>query len=433
MSKIRKIFRSILPCKCPCPPKFVIPNIEQWLNANPTILNSIIWEAPMMVETQYVNWSNVKKNELQIACEHWFVGDSPALEDPPPNLINIADDDFCYTIIDEAHTWSLYLAYIANSLMVEIFYKGFLQSTGGVSLRDLSSESLAIIFNSQKMFRWNHWDDNGYSFAHYYVIPAPPKTTLQFLNQLVPEGQTILTIDKSLQITILLDWCRQNLTHTSSDWDYNDPRNGKRTDEIFHYRGTPPVSRIIEGTIDDFPFNTRNGVQNYTHGCWCTVGFLQAVLRSVNNPVELVDHCLHAQPYFHTIGKYLDHGDTPYSALSCATPNFDISHLLIDQTTFDSWFGLGVSEEDKCSNIGRRAKEIAVQFLPDSLVRLHCDDLDSGTHPAESAVCIFFQDYFTFEELDAQLLWQRLDAKVADFGGCENIPNCWCLARDMDC
>lgn len=90
-------------------------------------------------------------------------------------------------------------------------------------------------------------------------------------------------------------------------------------------------------------------------GCWVTAGFLRLVLRSINLPATFVTPCRHAQPYFHTIGRYLSHGDDPYNRTTreSGTAGTD---LLIDHATFEAWFD--PANPDRCDNVGRRPREL---------------------------------------------------------------------------
>lgn len=49
-------------------------------------------------------------------------------------------------------------------------------------------------------------------------------------------------------------------------------------------RGEAPMLRTIEGTIDQA--NPEYGVRHWTAGCHGSAGFLRAILRTVNIPVD---------------------------------------------------------------------------------------------------------------------------------------------------
>jgi len=90
----------------------------------------------------------------------------------------------------------------------------------------------------------------------------------------------------------------------------------------WQYRGTPPVSRIIDGSTSDF--HPEWGLVHITAGCFGTLGFYRSIFRSVNIPIKTLitesNGINHAQICFLSENKYLWHGDDPYDALSKATP-----------------------------------------------------------------------------------------------------------------
>jgi hypothetical protein len=103
----------------------------------------------------------------------------------------------------------------------------------------------------------------------------------------------------------VLQWMRQNMSHFYGQSDFGT------CNAVWQYRGYPPLSRIVHGTVDaNYP---TLGTQHWTAGCHGSVGFLSAVLRAVNIPVRPVWVCGHELAYFITEGLYLDHGDGPYN------------------------------------------------------------------------------------------------------------------------
>jgi hypothetical protein len=180
------------------------------------------------------------------------------------------------------------------------------------------------------------------------------------------------------------------------------------------------MTRVIDGT----PLSSSSSqvTQHRTAGCWGTTGFLRALLRVINIPVKLVTNAGHAQPWFMADSQYLSHGDDPYNQLTTATPPMPASEIPIDQTKFDSWFGTGVNDTDKLNNIGRRTRELAIDYLPNYVLNRYCEDMTSGKTHANGEVLEVFSRNYTVAELEATNLWGRMDTKIADFGGCANVP-----------
>ena len=321
-----------------------------------------------------------------------------SVTDPPPNMVQLADDGYVETVLSKDHAWSLFLAHVAYSLAVE---------TGRWvpwSLTEYSREEILELFDGSRMFRW-HKSLGGYVPRHD-GIPAPPDFTFAFLN-----ANLMIAQDRLRTIGNLLEWCRAKLTHFSGGF------TAKNVEDHWHYRGTIPVSRVISGTT-----RTQNGREYFSHftgGCWGTTAFLRAVLRVVNIPVKNAPARRHALPNFMSEGKYLSHGDDPYNATMKSSPGYPIEELFIDQATYDAWFGPGVPWEK--SNVGRRTTDLAIKYLPSALLNARCFDFRKGNARENSYV---YNDYlglyrfYSVQELEAINFWNRMDAKIESLGGC---------------
>ena len=323
------------------------PRLDSWLSDHSAIANAISWWG-----WPYPLWSKKRKASLQEAFEAVWKHESLSLTDPPPNIMSLDDDETVNTRLDKMGAWELFEAHVAHCLAVEI------GRWVPWSLTSYSSENLMLLLDSGKMFTWRLLP-NGYEMDYRSgkVVPAPPNVTYNFLlqNDLIKDNQ-LKTIGS------VLEWCRQNLSHFTGGWET------RNMEEHWHYRGYPPVSRIIAGTINFFN-NLYRSALHYTAGCWGTTGFLRAVLWVINVPAYLVSIDVeqdgiegeHAQQYFPTEGKYLCHGDDPYNRDFKARPDIPAEALLIDQTTYDSWFGSSVTKDVKFNNLGRRLRELVGQ------------------------------------------------------------------------
>ncbi len=397
--------RFILPLPDYCQDLIYHRILDKWLAQHPTVSEAIIWETADGPQP-YSTWPVEKRDQLRKAFPFGYPFQ---LVDPPPNMRNLGDYDYPGTFLSEEHAWALYLNHVAQSLANE-FWNAF-----GWSLEDLSAENLSIMLDSRSFFSWSPTTDNYVLFGHIggRALPAPPDQVYAFLstNNLIAEDR-IQTIGR------LLNWCRHNLTHFSGGVETLN------MEYQWQYRGYPPVSRILEGTpnTNPTPGYTDDELKHRTAGCHGTNGFLRAVLRVVNIPVlyQRPPNSGHATPVFPSEGKYLSHGDDPYSSLTKATPEYPAVDLLIDQAQYDAWFPDGVADPNV--NVGRQVYELALIHLPDYLLHLHCADIAAGQSHDQSYVYGVFDHLYTVTELEAMNLWGRLDQKVDSFGGCDHIP-----------
>jgi len=131
-------------------------------------------------------------------------------------------------------------------------------------------------------------------------------------------------------------------------------------------------------------------------------------------------------PYFASAGRYLSHGDDPYSALAKA--DYPAEQLLIGETTFAQWFPFdpNASQEQKDADevvsgahIGRRVIDLAVWNLGDAMVFKYCQDKASGASHASGKVFEVFAEHdYTVAQLEATNLWERLESEAQVRGAC---------------
>ncbi|MFX1538301.1 MAG: hypothetical protein ACFFDI_29275 [Promethearchaeota archaeon] len=396
-------------------PNFCKCSIEGWLNDNQFIKDAIVWETPDML-LSYSHWSSTQKEDLdKMFCTLWR-REPLDLANPPPNQVaDVLDDNqYAHTVLAPNDAWHLYLAYVANSIFLE--WSRFNGSLVNWSLAEYSEKELALFFDSRSLMFWNNnWQLSGISGYEYSerAIYAPPDLVLSFLLE-----NNLIRTDRQHTISSVLEWCSNNLLHMLG------PTTAKNMEAHWQYRGKAPVSRTIAGTINtDYP---SLGVRHWTAGCHGTNSFLNSILKVVNIPAKYVrvEPVGHATPgLFVDNWKYLSHGDDPYNRyLVKCTPPYPIEEMLIDQTQWDSWFGDAVPPEERAKNIGRQVKELAIKYLPDYLLHLHCADVAAGRSHAESDVYDVFSRYYTVEELEEMNLWTRIQLKINIFDGCEHIP-----------
>ena len=390
------------------------PDLAAWLAEHPLVSEAIRWQDSNGPTRAYPNWSETQKADLYETYQAVWRGQSLELTDPPPNMRHLADDQSVVTVLSKDHAWSLFLAHVAYSLAVE---------TGRWvpwSLTEYSREELLELFDGSRTFRRT---SGGYELIHR-AVPAPPDATFEFLSANLMIGQ-----DQLHTIGNLLEWSRANLIHFTGHF------RAKNAEDHWQYRGVPPVSRVISGTRavfypykkgDTSPPTVTFG--HHTAGCWGTTAFLRAVLRVVNIPVKEVNNSRtfgHSIPYFVSEGQYLSHGDDPYNQNTRSSPGFPIEELFIDQATYDAWFGPGVSLPQGKSNVSRRVSDLAIKYLPRTLLVPRCRDIREGRSHSNSHVIAWIPPlHYSLQELEAIKLWDRIDAKIDRLGGCP-IENSW--------
>jgi hypothetical protein len=371
--------------------------LDRWLSSHPRVRDAMI--SP--TSGRYDNWPFQKKIELSEIFSSIRDKRSLNICDPLPNIHSLEDDKDFTTVLSEDHAWLIYLAYIAHSLVVEI------DNWTPWSVDSYDNDSLAILFDGR---RWLQSSHGGIELVDDMrrIVPAPPDYVFNFLtnNNLIAENQ-LQTIGR------VLEWCGQNMFHYYGPYILEDH---------WHYRGAPPLSRVIEGTPHiKYP---EDGIHHFTAGCWGTSCFLHTVLRVINIPATYVRGGNHALPYFPSENLYLSHGDDPYFGLSRLqwAPEFQILDLLIDHSKYEEWFGNHVPFEEQNRNVGRRPKELLIEYLPNNLLRDHKRDLRYGSSYEDSAVYGNFKGIYTVAELERIGLWTRIEEKIAKLGGIGKIP-----------
>jgi hypothetical protein len=371
-------------------------DLDAWLTAHPDIAKTIIWEAPGGTTRAYPEWPAEQKAELIAAFQAAWKGDALPLTDPPSNMLNAVK-----TIIPEAQARPLYLAHAGHSLAVEI------ARTVSWSLLEYAQDNLKLLFDSRGMFLWRD-AEAGYEVS--YAVPAPPSIEFAFMR-----FKGLIALTRRATIARLLDWCRSHLYHFRYviDGDVQD------MEAQWQYRGWPPVSRILSGT--SVTGRPEWGFHHWTAGCYGTTFFLRALLRAVNIPVVNVSVGGHTAPHFTSEGLYLSHGDDPYDLLSVGIPPIPADELFIDQVKFDLWFGGGKSVDEQEKYVAARPRELAIQYLSLGLLQTRCDDIKNSRSRETSKVFEIYKDIYSLADLEAASLWERIDARIADLGGCEQI------------
>jgi hypothetical protein len=310
------------------------------------VCDAITWETGAGPQ-RYVSWGAERKSELQAAFDAFGRGDTVDFGDPVPNALTPGDADVPATAFAPADAWRVYLAYLGHSLALD--------ASGAVTWRldDYDDRQLELLLASRSLFRL---DRGSYELGvtECRSVPAPPAVAWQFL-----QGNGIIDASRRETTGRLLDWCR-GMSHFAGQ------QTTATMEQFWGYRGWPPASRVIAGTVASGERQSE-GRRHWTFGCWGTAGFLRTVLRAANVPCTLAIACpgphQHALPHFPAEKAYLSHGDDPYASTFKAMADVPGVDLLIDEATFQAWFGRGVAAEQNCANVGRQVWQLGLEEL----------------------------------------------------------------------
>ena len=416
-----------------------VVDVAQFLAEHARVADAMEWLGRDSQYRPYVTWPQRMKEKLVLAVIA-LVGEGNRL---PDVMINLAagsrgDDDHPLTVVSPEDAEDVYVANIAYSLLIDM--TGILPW----SLDDLSDRELEMLLGSQGFFS-EYGSIAGVSEGYMVAgmtAPAPPEVIRDFL-----ENNDLVRGNRYETIARTVEWTRHHLTH------YSCLPSTSNMENHWDYRGIPPLARMFAGTKRkpwQSPSGCRTGAdqsaQRYTWGCHGTAWFFIHVLRAVNIPVEAPRTyyavCAgHATVSFPSEDVYLSHGDDPYNRFTWYSPPFPepfpSSDLLISGSRFREWFNSSHSNEENRWNVGRRVRELAVENLPQLLLHWRCLDLADGLpkesgrvyRPGSSGIG---RDW-TVAELEAMGFWERMDAKIAEYGGCpiphpERWPNQWSSA-----
>lgn len=320
-----------------------------------------VYDVSESEKNKWSDWPDSQKSKLQLEFDRawdWLqnqAGDLDASDEglnyPPENVRDTSNDSAApHTAISDNDAWEIFVRWVAFQLAVEI------GNHVSWSMKDLPDSELVVLLDSSALVRKFTL---GYTIAtgapahpnHDTVeknmgmsLIAPPWFTYAFL-----KNNNLIGSDISTTIHNLIDWTSDNLIHFFGAYSYEE------MDNHWQYRGNPPITRIIKGTTNE-NVGSIDQFQHWTAGCHGTAGFFRNVLRAVNIPVYIPMICNHAQIYFPTEGKYIDHGDNPYN-LTFKGLDLPGESLLINEEMHKEWFGEGDDNRQVgCDKIGEQVR-----------------------------------------------------------------------------
>ena len=410
-----------------------VVDVAEYLQDNPRVANAMVWLGTDNRLLPYVQWPRRMQDGLALAVVA-LLGDGTGLPDVPSNRADgfLADDEFAITVLSRKDAEDIYLANIAHSLIVEM------DGTLPWSLDDLSDRQLEMLLGSEGFFveygRVIPGVPEGY-IVNGRTGPAPPEVIRDFM-----EDKDLVRGSRYETIVRTVEWTRHHLAH------YNCWLTAANAENHWNYRGTPPLARMLAGTKISRDQVVRLGehecrtyahqhTEHWTAGCHGTAWFFLHVLRAANIPVEPPEYyysvcASHAAVSFPSEDVYLSHGDDPYNRNTWYSPPFPepfpSSDLLIPGSQFREWFSSSHSDDENRKNVGRTVAELGVETLPQLLLHWRCLDLADGLTKESSRVyrpgSTGIGHHWTVAELEAIGFWDRLDAKIAQYGGCP-IPH----------
>ncbi len=333
-------------------------------------------------------------------------GDPSPLPDPPSNI----DPSAIYSILTSQDAWNIYVKNLAFRLVLEA--GKFLPW----SLNDYTSAQLSIILSGSALFKKQ---SSGFELQRA-LIPGSPLKVYSFLAQ-----NKLLEKSRDETFKKIFEWERVNLFHASIPSQIAPEVDYTMMPEMFyHYKGNPPISRILQPTQCTYKGKTCTDIHFYTLGCG-TTSFLNAYLfETLNIPAETK----FIEPTGHmtwcSLNKCASHGDDPYSLKSASDiiePKGPASMLeiLISEDQYNAWFKK--TDPKSVNNVGRSTVDMDLKYIPLRLLRNYCNDSPEKAH-AEGQVFQKFSHLYSLEELEGMKLWQKMDEKIKNLGGCGVIP-----------
>jgi hypothetical protein len=377
------------------------PDLDAWLDANPVVRDAVIWDGH-----SWVGWPDDNRAQLRESfAAAWRHEAYREIADPPPNQVlsnplNVA----LRQVLSREDAWRLYVGYAGHSLALEIGRRL------PWSIAAWPASRLRLLLSGEDMFR-PVLEGMEIADGMGSQTPCGVRRSWRFL---VEEG--LLRATALATVGRLLEWSR-DLLHVGgglSGW--------AEKEAFWHYRGFPPISRVIEGT------DSPHGFGHHIDGCWGELGLLKTVLRAANIPVQLnvvvTDIGAHALPGFPSIDRFLTHGDDPYSrGPKSALPFFAGEDLLINGARFAQLFNDSRSPEENRLNIGRRPVELALDHTCTELLVSRCRDRAAGRDDASGEVFDIMRALgLSVEALRDRGFYARLDAEIEAFGGCDHVP-----------
>jgi hypothetical protein len=379
------------------------PLFESWILDRSQIASAITWE-DIEGEKTYTEWSANDRAELGLYITWAQNGHFPIAELPENTWApHLQDSEFPTTVLSKRSARELFLAHVAQSI--------WLESSQRLpwSLLEYAQEDLKTLLSSRSLFTRidpENGRPGGYRLRNI-GLPAPPDVGFEFL-----VSNNLIGPNRRETINNVIGWSR-GMIHFLGGYQAGTLLRH------WQYRGVPPLLQVLKKTIaTEHPSQAELGPRHWTAGCHGTNMVLRDLLRVINIPVDYVNVAGHATPSFPSEGLFLSHGDDPYSRiLQGFGPLPTNAEILIDKPTWTRWFDIPSPRE----NIARQVYELSQKYLTQPVVYAYCQDKSNDTPRQSSQVFAIYKHIYTLAELEEQDLWKRLEQRVLDLGGCQNV------------
>lgn len=359
-------------------------------------------------ETLYQNYEATSFKTKPAGFDAFFTTspdpDPVPFTDTPSNISMDEEHAPYHSQISSNDAWNLYARKVAFQLAIEA------AQALPWSLKAYPADKLAGLLGGSTYFQ-----RKGNVFEMKQVLlPNAPLVVYSFFAQNQLFGKT-----QQEQANKVFDWFRGYLYHAGNFKGFNF-ESSEMSQAYFHYKGSPPASRILNPTQCTSEGKVCSDLKNYSLGCTSTSALAAYLMNVMNIPSEskYIENVGHTTMCF-WLGsqKYcLSHGDD--LTMLKSAPEIPMSEVPIPNSVYEDWF---IINADKKYNLGRRVTDLHEKYLTKQMLSVYCKDGQSTPHG--DGKLLKWMEPSTLEELESRHLWERMDEKLVQLGGCVNIPN----------
>jgi hypothetical protein len=121
--------------------------MRAWLLGHPTVSRAIVWESDGQARA-WPDWAEADKASLEAVYGELCAGHPSGLGEALPNQTKLRDSDFATTVLSKDDARRLYLATVANTLVLET------KRRMPWSISGYTATELAPLVDSREFFSW---------------------------------------------------------------------------------------------------------------------------------------------------------------------------------------------------------------------------------------------------------------------------------------